>query len=81
MYESNDLTAPVLEGVAQRGQLKDWRVRIFRHPIAGWSILYYAPGSELAAYNSWAEDWGDVMSYVDSDGHNVKWYGGTEFTA
>lgn len=64
---------PVLQGVATAGQLAGWRVHVHRHPVQGWYINYVPPGSETPVYNSWAEDWSDLMEYVDKDGYDVQW--------
>lgn len=67
---------PMLTGTATTGQMKGYRLDIYRSDIAGWDILYFRAGHDLAQFNSWAEDWGTALSYGEM--YDVRWSGGSE---
>lgn len=72
--ENGDL--PMLTGIASTGPMKGYRLEISRSDIAGWDILYFRAGHDLAEFNSWAEDWGTALSYGEM--YDVRWSGVSE---
>lgn len=59
----NATDEPALVGTATCGQLAGFTVEVWSADPEGWYVLYFPPGVETAAYNSWGEGWGDALEH------------------